>query len=109
VHSFSGPLDYAAAMLELGAIVSISGLAFRDGEEATADVVRLVPPERLLVETDSPFLSPPGAPRGRNAPEWVAITAAWVAEVREEDADKVGQALVATYDEVLRRPARTPS
>jgi len=109
VHSFSGPLDYAAAMLELGAIVSISGLAFRDGEEATADVVRLVPPERLLVETDSPFLSPPGAPRGRNAPEWVAITAAWVAEVREEDADTVGQALVATYDEVLRRPARTPS
>jgi TatD DNase family protein len=109
VHSFSGPFDYAAAMLELGAIVSISGLAFRDGEEATADVVRLVPPERLLVETDSPFLSPPGAPRGRNAPEWVAITAAWVAEVREEDADTVGQALVATYDEVLRRPARTPS
>ena len=46
----------------------------------SAEVVALVPPDRLLVETDSPFLSPPGAPRGRNEPEWVRITAAWVAQ-----------------------------
>src|SRR5690349_3554456 len=87
VHSFSGPVDYAETMLELGAAISISGLAFRRGEEATADVVRLVPADRLLVETDAPFLSPPGAPRGRNAPEWVRLTAAWVAERRGQDLD----------------------
>ena len=39
----AGPLDYAEAMLELGAAISISGLAFPKGEEATAEVVRLVP------------------------------------------------------------------
>jgi TatD DNase family protein len=109
VHSFSGPVDYAAAMLELGAVISISGLAFRSGEEATADVVRLAPLDRLLVETDSPFLSPPGAPRGRNAPEWVDVTARWVAGIRETDVDVVGDALVAVYDEVVGRPVRTPS
>ena len=38
IHSFSGPLDYADAMLQLGAVISISGLAFRSGEEATASV-----------------------------------------------------------------------
>ena len=63
IHSFSGPVDYAEAMLELGAVISISGLAFRKGEEATAEVAALVPADRLLVETDSPFLTPPGGPR----------------------------------------------
>ncbi|HYX11462.1 MAG TPA: TatD family hydrolase [Candidatus Acidoferrum sp.] len=101
VHSFSGPLDYAEAMLELGATISISGLAFRRGEESTADVVRLVPADRLLVETDSPFLAPPGAPRGRNEPEWVRVTAAWVAELRGTDPASAGDALVATYDRVF--------
>jgi TatD DNase family protein len=98
IHSFSGPLDYAEAMLELGAVISISGLAFRKGEEATADVARLVPADRLLVETDAPFLSPPGGPRGRNAPEWVRITAAWVAQLRGVESDAFGASLVAAYD-----------
>jgi TatD DNase family protein len=98
IHSFSGPLDYAEAMLELGAVISISGLAFRKGEEATADVARLVPADRLLVETDAPFLSPPGGPRGRNAPEWVRITAAWVAQLRGVESDAFGAGLVGAYD-----------
>ena len=52
------------------------GLVFRRGEEASADVVPLVPAERLLVETDSPFLSPPGAPaRPQRARARSAITA----------------------------------
>ena len=101
VHSFSGPVDYAERMLELGAVISISGLAFRKGEEATADVVRLVPAGRLLVETDSPFLAPPGAPRRRNTPEWVRVTAAWVAELRSDEHDAAGDRLVAAYDRVF--------
>ncbi len=106
VHSFSGPVDYADAMLDLGAVISISGLAFRKGEEATADVVRIVPSDRLLVETDSPFLSPRGAPRGRNTPEWVRETASWVAELRADEAATFGDALVATYDRVFRGSGR---
>lgn len=103
IHSFSGPVDYSEAMLALGAAISISGLAFRRGEETTADVVRLVPAERLLVETDAPFLSPPGAPRGRNAPEWVRVTAGWVANLRGSDPDACGDGLVEAYDAAFRR------
>ena len=106
IHSFSGPLDYAATLLELGAVLSISGLAFRRGEESTADVVRMAPPERLLVETDSPFLSPPGAPRGRNAPEFVEVTATWVADQRAEEPETVGERLVEVYDRTFRATAR---
>jgi TatD DNase family protein len=109
IHSFSGPLDYAEAMLDLGAVISISGLAFRPGEEETAAVVRLTPTDRLIVETDSPFLSPPGAPRGRNAPEWVGVTAAWVANLRDVDADELGSALVDTYDSTFRAGRTAPA
>ena len=75
IHSFSGPLDYAETVLGLGLAISFSGLVFRAGEEPSAEVAGLVPADRLLVETDAPFLPPPGAPRKRNAPEWVAVTA----------------------------------
>jgi len=102
IHSFSGSVDYARRVLDLGLAISISGLAFRAGEEATAEVVPLVPAERLLVETDSPFLSPPGAPRGRNEPEWVRITAEWVAARRAATAEAVGDGLVGAYEQVFR-------
>jgi TatD DNase family protein len=109
LHSFSGPVDFARAALDLGLAVSISGLAFRRGEEPTAEVAAIVPADRLLVETDSPFLTPPGGPRGRNAPEWVRLTAAWVAERRGVDPTEatatagLGDHLVAAYDRTFVR------
>lgn len=106
IHSFSGSVEYARQVLDLGLAISISGLAFRAGEETTAEVAALVPADRLLVETDSPFLSPPGAPRGRNEPEWVRITAAWVAARRDRDADAVGDELVSAYDRTFRAGGR---
>jgi TatD DNase family protein len=101
LHSVCGPTDYVAAALELGCAVSISGLCFRKGEEATAESVRLVPAGLLLVETDAPYLSAPGAPRRRNEPAWVRITAAWVAEQRGESADALGAQLVANFDRIF--------
>ena len=106
VHSFSGPVDYAREMLAMGLSIAFGGLVFRRGEEASADVVPLVPAERLLVETDAPFLSPPGAPRGRNEPEFVAITARWVAERRGVGEPELGDRLVAAYDATFPRSLR---
>jgi TatD DNase family protein len=107
IHSFSGPADYAESMLALGAAISFSGLVFRRGEEASADVARLVPADRLLVETDSPFLSPPGAPRARNEPEWVAVTARWVADRRGVPVEAFGEQLVAAYDAIFPSERRS--
>jgi TatD DNase family protein len=106
LHSFSGPVDYAERALELGLAISISGLAFRRREETTAEVARLVPDDRLLVETDSPYLPAPGAPRHRNEPQYVGITARWVAERRGIDPEALGEQLVATYDSVFGAAAR---
>jgi TatD DNase family protein len=103
IHSYSGPRDFADAVLAMGLAISFSGLVFRDGEEASADVARIVPRGRALVETDSPFLSPPGAPRKRNEPEWVRLTTAWLAEQRGVEEDRLGDELVTTYDAIFRR------
>ena len=107
IHSFSGPADYAREVIDLGLAISFSGLAFRRGEEESATVAGFVPVKRLLVETDSPFLAPPGAPRSRNAPEWVRVTAAWVAERRSKTLDALGPQLIAAYDRAFRRHERT--
>ena len=99
-------MDYADEVIAMGLAVSFSGLVFRRGEEPSAEAVARVPSGRLLVETDAPFLSPPGAPRGRNAPEFVAITAGWAVERRgvgEDGLDAFGDALVAAYDATFPR------
>jgi TatD DNase family protein len=108
IHSFSGPADYARIVIDLGLAVSFSGLVFRQGEEASAEVVAMVPADRLLIETDSPFLAPPGAPRSRNQPEWVRVTGAWAAEQRGTTPDAMGPDLVAAYDRTFPSPRRTP-
>ena len=110
LHSVSGPVDFVEAALDLGCAVSISGLAFRRGEEATAESARAVPADRILVETDAPYLSPPGAPRRRNEPEWVRVTARWVAEQRGDDPVELGERLVANHDRIFPRgrSARLP-
>ncbi|HEX7498022.1 MAG TPA: TatD family hydrolase [Candidatus Limnocylindrales bacterium] len=112
LHSFSGPVDYAVSALEMGIAIAFGGLVFRNGEEASAEVARLVPAGLLLTETDAPYLAAPGVPRGsvpgfsgrRNSPEWVRLTGEWLAQQRGETPDAIGAGLVAAYDATFRRP-----
>ena len=107
IHSFSGPVDYARTVIDLGLAVSFSGLVFRAGEEPSAEVAAIVPADRVLIETDSPFLAPPGAPRSRNEPEWVRVTGAWLADRRATTPDALGADLVAAYDRTFPSERRS--
>jgi TatD DNase family protein len=100
LHSFSGPVDYAETALGLGLAVSFSGLVFRSGEEISAEVARAVPSDRLLVETDCPFLAPPGGPK-RNEPAFVRRTAEWLAEQRGVELAALERDLVANYRRIF--------
>jgi TatD DNase family protein len=101
LHSFSGPVDYAETALAMGLAISFSGLVFRGGEDASADVARLVPEDRLLTETDSPFLKPRGVRGRRNEPRHVAVTLAWLAEQRGVDPSALGATVVAAFDRLV--------
>lgn len=75
IHCFTGTKKLADAALELGFYISVSGIAtFKKSEELRA-VIRDVPLERLLVETDAPFLAPIPHRGKRNEPAFVAHTA----------------------------------
>lgn len=81
VHCFSSGPELAETALELGLYLSFSGIVTFPKAEALREVVRQVPPDRLLVETDAPYLAPVPKRGKRNEPAFTAHTAARIAEV----------------------------
>jgi TatD DNase family protein len=84
IHCFTGDYDAARRYLGLGFYLSFTGIITFKNAEALREVVRKVPLERILVETDSPFLTPVPHRGKRNEPAYLAITAARVADLRGE-------------------------
>jgi TatD DNase family protein len=92
MHCFSGDVEVARRCLDLGLLISLAGPVTYKNARALPEVARFVPGDRLVVETDCPFL-PPHPHRGRrNEPAYVALTAARVAELRSADPDALGAA-----------------
>jgi TatD DNase family protein len=81
LHCYTGTIALAEAALAVGWYVSFSGIVTfkRWSDDA---VIRVVPDDRLLIESDSPYLAPVPHRGKRNEPAWVALTAARVAEAR---------------------------
>jgi TatD DNase family protein len=84
MHCFSGDVDIARRCLDLGLLISLAGPVTYPNARALPDVARFVPSDRLVLETDCPYLPPQGHRGRRNEPAYVAITAARVAELRRE-------------------------
>ena len=82
IHCFSSGPEMAATALELGLYISISGIVTFKTAQELRDIVRTVPVDRLLVETDSPYLAPVPKRGKRNEPAFTAYTAAKVAELK---------------------------
>src|SRR5205823_4419527 len=84
MHCFSGDTTIARRCLDLGLLISLAGPVTYPKARALPDVAKAVPADRLVVETDCPYL-PPQPYRGeRNEPAYLAITAPRVAELRGE-------------------------
>ena len=91
MHCFSSGEELAMQALELGFYISFSGIVtFRNSLDLQA-VARRVPGERLLVETDAPYLSPVPMRGKRNEPAFVRYTAGFLAELRGEPLERLGQ------------------
>jgi TatD DNase family protein len=91
-HCFTGGPDEVDACLERGARVSISGIVTFGSADGLRAAARRVPLDRLLIETDSPYLAPVPH-RGRpNRPALVAVVGRYLAEVRDESVDELAAA-----------------
>jgi TatD DNase family protein len=82
MHSFSGDADTARACLDMGLFVSFAGMVTYKTAQSLRDVAADVPLDRLLVETDAPYLAPVPHRGKRNEPGYVVHTAERLAEVK---------------------------
>jgi TatD DNase family protein len=103
LHCFTESWELASAAIDLGWYVSISGIVtFRNGENVR-DVARRVPADRLLVETDCPWLAPVPHRGRRNEPAYVADTAVFVAGLRGITVDGLAMQTTANFKRLFVR------
>jgi TatD DNase family protein len=81
MHCFSSGRELAIKMLDLGFFLSMSGIITFPKSNELRDIFSLAPVDRILVETDSPYLAPPPYRGKRNEPAYVALTAQKGAEI----------------------------
>lgn len=107
VHCFTGSKAFAERMLALGFMISISGIVtFKNARDLQA-IAATIPVDRLLIETDAPFLAPVPH-RGRTGePAFVADTAAFLAALRGEDMEELADRTAANFRALFTRAAGT--
>ena len=91
IHCFTGNYEAARAYLDLGFYISFTGIITFKNAEALRDVARRVPLERILVETDSPYLTPVPHRGQRNEPAYVRLVAETVANVKGVTLEEVAR------------------
>jgi TatD DNase family protein len=97
MHCFTETWDVARGALDLGFHISFSGIVTFKNAVAIKEVARRVPLERMLIETDSPYLAPMPYRGKRNQPAWVRYVAEEIARLRGTTADAIGRATSANF------------
>ena len=105
LHCFSSGRGLAEAALEMGGYFSFSGILTFPKSHENRDIARDLPGDRLLVETDAPYLAPVPFRGKRNEPAHVAHTAARLAEVRGLDPAALAALTTANFRRLFRRTA----
>ena len=97
MHCFTETWEVASAALDQGFHISLSGIVTFKNATVVKDVARKVPLERLLIETDSPYLAPVPFRGKRNEPAYVAHVAAEIARLRDVSPETIGAATSANF------------
>jgi len=102
MHCFGGTPDEARQALDIGFYISIAGIVTFNKAENIREMARLVPDDRLLVETDAPFLAPVPYRGKRNEPGFVAATVARLAAVRGTTVAALSQLVTDNFSNLTR-------
>jgi TatD DNase family protein len=103
LHCFSSSRQLAEQALDLGFLISFSGIVTFKKSEDLRETARMVPLDRLLVETDAPFLAPVPMRGKRNEPAFVAHTAETLAEVKQITPAALARASTANFLRLFNR------
>src|SRR5258705_7057680 len=102
MHCFSGSSQLASQAVEMGLSVSFSGIVTFKKATALKEIAREVPVDRLLIETDSPFLTPVPFRGRRNEPAFVVEVARCLADLRGIDLEDLARITTANFARVFR-------
>jgi TatD DNase family protein len=102
LHCFSGTADLARAGLDLGFYLSFAGMLTFNNAGALRETARLVPLDRLMTETDSPFLAPVPHRGKRNEPAFVSHVVAALAQLHAIDVQEMDQHTTANFHRLFR-------
>jgi TatD DNase family protein len=101
LHCFTGDRAMARRALDAGHYLSLAGIVTFPRATELHEVAKMIPLDRLLIETDSPFLAPVPHRGTRNEPAHVVHVAAAIARLRDTSADAVGEAARANFDRLF--------
>jgi len=105
LHCFTGSAELARKGLDLGFYVSLSGIVTFKNAQDLQETAKWLPADQMLVETDSPFLAPVPHRGKKCEPAFVADTAAFVAHLRGEEPEDLGETTTANFFKLFNKAA----
>lgn len=101
LHCFTEDMDTAKSLLDMGFYISFSGIVTFNNADSLREVARYVPSDRLLIETDSPYLAPKPKRGKQNQPAFLKHIFEFVSELRSEPRDALAEILWKNSNEVF--------
>lgn len=90
-HCFSGTVEIMEALIQLGLFISFAGPVTYKKNDGLREAVKACPVDRILIETDAPFLAPQAHRGKRNEPAFLAETARWIADLKGISVTELGE------------------
>lgn len=106
IHCFSSSEYLAVKALEIGFYISLAGIITFKKADELREIVRKIPLEKLLVETDSPYLAPMPHRGKRNEPAYTAITNEWLANIKGVSAEACADATTDNFFQLFSKAKR---
>jgi TatD DNase family protein len=101
IHCFTGTREFAERAVELGFLISFSGVVTFKNAADLRETARNLPLDKILIETDAPFLAPAPHRGRRNEPAYVVETARLLAEIRGVEPAELGRATTANFKRIV--------
>ena len=101
MHCFTGSLDFAKQLLELGAFFSASGIITFKNSLDLQETFKSIPLEKLLVETDSPFLAPVPMRGKKNEPSFIKYTLEKLSSIKEKSVEQMSNLTTENFNKLF--------
>jgi TatD DNase family protein len=108
LHCFTGSVDHARRALDLGFMISFAGNITFPKAQSIRDAAQMVPLDRMLIETDSPYLAPIPHRGQRNEPAFVKEVARQIGELRGLSAEEIGAQTTRNFYKFFGLTPETP-